>query len=75
MIISAAANNHFSPPEWNVVKDVKSDIPIVLVTRLNGYVFNEDLLSLKRYVLVNMCEFNWIFAYPFVKLFPFLSGE
>jgi len=59
MIISAAANNHFSPPEWNVVKDVKSDIPIVLVTRLDGYVFNEDLLSLRDYVLICMCEYDW----------------
>jgi len=69
MIISAAANNHFSPPEWNVVKDVKSDIPIVLVTRLNGYVFNEDLLSLKRYVLVNMCEFGWNFSWAYTPIF------
>lgn len=69
MIISAAANNHYSPPEYNVIKDVQSDIPLVLVTRLNGYVFNEELLSLSKYVLVNMCEFGWDFNWLYTPIF------
>lgn len=59
MIYSAAANNHFSPPEINVIAGIKSDIPLVLVTRLENFVFNEELLTLGRYVLVCMSEYGW----------------
>lgn len=60
MIISADANR-YSPPEYNVIKDVKCDLPLVLVTRLSDYVFNEELLSLDKYALICMCEYGWNF--------------
>jgi len=69
MVISACAGNRFSPPEMNVVKDVNSPIPIVLVTRLSDFVFNEELLSLDKYVLCNMCEFGWSYEWLCTPIF------
>jgi hypothetical protein len=68
MVISAD-KNQYSPPEYNVVKDVNSEIPLVLVTRLNNYVFNEELLSLDKYVLVNLGEFGWDFKWDYTPVF------
>lgn len=68
MILHASKNN-FSPAELNVIKDVQSPISIVLVTRVSDFIFNEELLSLKRYVLVNMCEFGWNFAWTYTPIF------
>lgn len=59
MIYSAAANNHFSPPEMRVISGVKSDIPLVLVTVLDNYQFNPELLNLKEYCLIDFCEYEW----------------
>ncbi len=58
MIISAE-KTRYSPPEHNVIKDVQSDIPLVLVTRIEDYVFNDDLLALEKYAIVDFCEYNW----------------
>jgi len=69
MIISACADNKFSPPEWNIIKDVNSLIPIVLVTRLSDFVFNEELLSLDKYVLCSMCEFGWDYEWLYTPVF------
>lgn len=69
MVISACAGNRYSPPEWNVVKDVNTPIPIVLVTRLSDFVFNEELLSLDKYVLANLCEFSWDYDWHYTPIF------
>jgi hypothetical protein len=58
MIISADKNK-YSPPEYNVVKDLQVDVPIVLVTRLDNFKFNEELMKLDKYVLICMCEYLW----------------
>lgn len=58
MIISADKNK-YSPPEMNVIKDLKVDIPIVLVTRLDDFVFNDELLKLDKYILCCMSEYGW----------------
>lgn len=58
MVIHASSKS-YSPPEFNVIKNVKSDIPLVLVTRKEDFVFNEELKNLDKYVLVDMCEYLW----------------
>ena len=68
MIVSADANK-YSPPEYNVIKDVKCNIPLVLVTRLSDYVFNENLLALGDYVLVNLSEYGWDFKWEYSPIF------
>lgn len=35
------------------------DIPVVIVCWVDKFVFNEDLLSLKDYVLLCVCEYGW----------------
>jgi len=69
MSIISADRNRYSPPEYDVIKNVNSPIPLVLVTRLSDYVFNEELLSLKDYILINMSEFNWDFNWDFSPIF------
>jgi len=58
MLISADKNK-FSPPEHRVFENVKSDIPLVLITRLDNFEFNDQLLGLKEYVLCDYCEYEW----------------
>lgn len=58
MVIHASSKS-YSPPEFNVIKDVKSEIALVLVTRKDDFVFNKELLELNDYILVDMCEYNW----------------
>jgi len=58
MVIHASSHS-YSPPEFNAVKDIDSPIPIVLVTRTENFTFNEELLKLDKYVLVNMAELGW----------------
>lgn len=58
-MIFSADKNKFSPPEMNVIKGIKSDIPLVLVTRLDDFVFNEELRELKEWVMIDLCEYGW----------------
>ena len=58
MIIHASSKS-YSPAELNVIKDTKPDIPIVLVTRTSDFIFNEQLTGLKKYALVDLCEYGW----------------
>ena len=53
------ASHSYSPPEYSVIKDIQSEIPLVLVTRMSDFKFNEDLKRLDKYVLVNMSELGW----------------
>lgn len=42
-----------------MANQIKSDLPIVLVSRPNQYKFNEGLLSLTDYCLIDCCEYGW----------------
>lgn len=44
-----------------LVKHIKSDVPIVMVSWSENFVFNDALLSLKEYCLVCFCEYGWDF--------------
>lgn len=48
-------------PAHRMLEQVNSPIPIVLMARTAGYRFNEDLLSLDKYILVEMSEHGWDF--------------
>lgn len=58
MIISADATR-YSPPEYNVLTGINSPIPLALVTRLENFVFNTELLSVKDYILCDFSEYGW----------------
>ena len=68
MIISADKTG-YSPAERNVIEGVQSDVPIVLVTRREGFVFNEELLSFDKWVLCNMSEMGWNFSWDYTPMF------
>lgn len=61
MIISCDKSGAIDPVWHNLFKDVESKYPIVIVTKLENYVFNEELLKLDKYVLVCGVEYNWNF--------------
>lgn len=58
-MILSADKNKYSPPEYNVLKNVNSTLPLVLITRLDDYEFNTELLNLKEYVLIDFSELGW----------------
>lgn len=61
MIISASSVS-YDPPSANVIKNIVSDIPIVLVTRVENFTFNEEELNgLWKYVLIDFSEYGWNF--------------
>lgn len=56
---------------YNLIAQVKSPIPIVLVSRPHKYEFNDALLGVKDYVLADFCEYGHDFAFPETHLFGF----
>lgn len=58
MIISSDKNN-IDHVVYNILKDIDSSIPLVPVTRLANYEFNDELLKLDKYILVNYNELDW----------------
>lgn len=46
-----------------LVKHIQSKIPIVMVSGSESFVFNDELLKLDKYVLINFCEFGWNFSW------------
>lgn len=59
MIISPDKSGNIDPIVYNIIQGVNSPIPIVPITRLNDFVFNDRLLELKEYVLVDFCEYGY----------------
>ena len=42
-----------------LVQHIKSDVPIVMVSWVEKFIFNEALLNIKEAVLVCFCEYGW----------------
>lgn len=59
MIIVADANGTADGPAHVFLSRVNSEIPIVLVSRVQDFKFNEALLSLDKYILVDFVELGW----------------
>ena len=64
-VISAAKSGEVDPVWYNLLKEVNSDYPIVPVTKIENYVFNDELLKLDKWVLVCILEYGW--NHPFEK--------
>ncbi len=58
MIISANKNG-IDNVVYDAFKGVQSDVPLVVITKMDGFEFNEDLLHLDRYVLIDFTEYGW----------------
>lgn len=58
-IIVADAQDRTDGSAAQLLQQIPTDIPIVLVSRVDGFVFNEELLSLDKYILCNYFELGW----------------
>jgi len=63
MIISPCKSGRIDPVWNDLFKNVNTDIPIVIVTKHDDYVFNDELLKLDKWILVCGVEYGW--DYPF----------
>lgn len=59
MIIIADAKGRSDGPAYRMLENVKTDLPIVLMARTNGFKFNEELRRHKRYILFCFTEYGW----------------
>lgn len=59
MIITADANGRTDGTAHRFVQMIKSELPIVLVSRCNDFVFNTSLNRIKDYILICFTEYNW----------------
>ena len=59
MILIANKTGEVDSAYHSLVKHINSKYPIVMVSWSEHFVFNEELLKLKDYVLVCFCEYGW----------------
>jgi len=69
MPIISADKTRYDPPSRRPIELVDSKVPLVLVSRLEDFVFNDELESLDAYCLVNMSEFGWDFPFTETPIF------
>jgi hypothetical protein len=58
-VILANKNPTTDGSAFDLLSHVKSDVPIVLVSKADNFVFNEELLRLDKYVLACYVEYGW----------------
>lgn len=58
-MILSADKNRYDPTVMNVFSGVRSTIPIVLITRIDDYEFNPELLKLKDWICADYVEYEW----------------
>lgn len=58
MIIVSDKNGR-TDSAYHTFKDIKSKYPIVIVSWVEDFVFNDALLDIKDYVLICFCEYGW----------------
>lgn len=59
MIYTADKNGVTDGSMFNFCQKINSKYPIVIVSWVENFVFNDALLGLKDYCLVCMCEYGW----------------
>ncbi len=59
MVITADGNGQIDSAYHTLVKHINSPIPIVMVSWCENFVFNEALLNIGDYVLIDFCEYGW----------------
>lgn len=63
MIVSPCKSGRIDPVWNDLFKNVNTDIPIVIVTKHEDYVFNDELLKLDKWILVCGVEYGWDFPF------------
>jgi hypothetical protein len=59
MLYTADRKGRTDGPAHNMLQQVNSNIPIVLMARTPGFRFNEELRKLDKYILVEFSEMGW----------------
>lgn len=59
MIVVSDAKSRTDGPAFQMLSQVNSAIPIVLMARTHRFKFNEDLLRLGKYILFEFSEMGW----------------
>ena len=59
MIVSPCKSGRIDPVWNDLFKEVESKYPIVIVTKLENYVFNQELLKLDKWILCCGVEYGW----------------
>ncbi len=59
MIIIADAKGRTDGSAHDFLQKVNSHLPIVLVSKVDDFVFNEELLKLDKYILIDYVEMGW----------------
>jgi len=59
MIYSPDVNNNMDGSVLRIANQINSPIPIVPITRIEGFRFNPDLLNLGKYILLDYSELYW----------------
>lgn len=73
MIVSSDKQGRIDPVWFNFLKHVDSKYPIVPITKIEGFEFNEDLYKLDAWILVCGCEYGWNF--PLEKTGTHIWGQ
>lgn len=61
MVIVANKTGEVDSAYHSLVRHIQTDIPIVMVSWSDNFVFNDELLSVKDYILICYCEYGWDF--------------
>lgn len=61
MIVSPDKKGTIDPVVYSILIHIETDVPLVPITRLQDFKFNESLLRLDKYVIVDYSEFDWNF--------------
>lgn len=61
MILLADKNGSTDGVAYSLIQKIKTELPIILVSRIEDFKFNDNILNLvgKKYVLVCYCEYGW----------------
>lgn len=59
MIVTPDINGQMDGSVLRIASEINSPYPIVPITRIEGFKFNPDLLSLDKYVLLDYSELYW----------------
>lgn len=61
MVIVADGRGRTDSVYHTLVTKIKSELPLVIVSWVEGFVFNEALLGVKDYILICFCEYGYDF--------------
>ncbi len=82
MIISPDKSGRIDPVVYDILKGINSPVPLVPITRLENFVFNEELLKLDKWILVDYSEYGWDYHWFYTPMLgddhdksPFYPGD